>query len=161
MVSCNRSIAKMSMAAIAATLAVFVFTLQARGEQMQVLGASPAPENSSPEIAVSQRVILHDVILVGRNLQIDPSAQPVLDYAVSLLQQNPGTLVYVTGKGDRETVRLQAQAVAEYLKQRGISADRLILQQASAAQKGSPAERSENGVVVLNLTAPACATCPS
>jgi hypothetical protein len=151
------------MAALAATFAImWAFALEAHGAPMQILGASPAAENSSPEVPATQRLIIHDVLLLvrGRNLQIDPSARPVLDYAVRLLRQRPNTLVFITGKGERETVRLQSQAVAEYLKHQGISADRLILQEASA-NEASPPSRTNNGVVVLNLTAPACATCPS
>ncbi|GEM_PF-6799701 len=148
---------------MAATVtAILVFAARAYSTEMQVLGLSPAPESAAPEVAVSQRLILHDVLLArGKHLRIDPSARPVLDYAARLLRKNPTTLVYVSGKGDRETVRLQSQAVADYLKSRGVAANRLILEQASASDDGSPAEKSNVGVVVLNLTAPECATCAS
>jgi hypothetical protein len=129
--------------------------------EMQVLGAAPA-ENAAPDVPVSQRLILHDVLLVrGNTLQIDPSAKPVLDYAARLLRENPTTLVYVSGKGKGETVRLKSQAVADYLKSQGISGHRLILEQACAAENGSPAERSNADIVVLNLTGPQSATCTS
>jgi hypothetical protein len=160
----RRSYSRDMMVIFGATIfaMVLAFAAQSHSAEMQVLGASPAPENAAPEMAVSQRLILHDVVLVrGNNLQIDPAAKPVLDYAAQVLRKNPTTLVYLSGKGNRETVRLQSQAVAHYLEGQGISANRLILQKASTSEDGSPGERSNAGVVVLNLTAPECATCTS
>ncbi len=148
------------IAAAASTLAVFFALAPVHGEQMQVLGASPAPDNSTPEVAVSQRLVLHDVMLSATSFEIDPAARPVLDYAARLLRENPSTLVYVSGQGDRDMVRRQAQAVMNYLERHGVPANRLIVQEASAAQTVQPDE-SDKGVIVLNLSGPGCATCPS
>ncbi|MGO9060214.1 MAG: ElyC/SanA/YdcF family protein [Candidatus Binataceae bacterium] len=95
--------------------------------QYQVLGASPPVGDSAPQIMPSKQLVLHGVRLQGRGLSIAPSSRPVLDYAVQTLERYPETLVYVSGQGDSATVQREAEAVARYLEQRGIPANRLVL----------------------------------
>jgi outer membrane protein OmpA-like peptidoglycan-associated protein len=147
-----------------AILVVGALSLMAAGpvtvhaQELQVLGASPAPQES--EAAAGQRLILHDVTLRGSSLSIAPNSRPVLDYAVVLLRKDPSSLVYVSGQGEPETVQRQAQAVARYLRQHGIAANRVVLEN-SAAKAPEMAKSGNRGVVVLNVGAPACASCPS
>lgn len=158
----SRTIRSMTgIAAAAACAVLFAANGNVRAEEMQIIGASPGPENSTPEVAVSQRLVLHDVMINGAGSQIDPSAKPLLDYAARLLAQNPSTLVYVGGTGDRATVMRQSRAVTEYLKAHGVPANRLILEEAAAPEETAPNDGSNAGVVVLNLTGPSCATCAS
>lgn len=152
--------------AAGACAALIGTSLPAHAQQMQVLGASPAAEDSASRVAVSQRLVLHDVRLHGAKSAIDPSARPVLDYAARVLKQYPDTLVYVSGEGDSATVRRQSQAVAHYLQRRGIAADRMLVSNTAAARPASKVEAAngnipalDTGVVVLNLTSPNCGTC--
>ena len=138
---------------------LFAGSAPAHAEQLQVLGASPPAEDSSPEMAVSKRLVLHDVSVTGS--EIAPASRPVLDYAVQVLRQYPATLVYVSGQGDPAAVRRQARAVAQYLEQRGIAANRLVLQDATAYEPVQSNQSANAGVVVLNFTEPSCANCPS
>jgi outer membrane protein OmpA-like peptidoglycan-associated protein len=151
--------------AAGACAAVIGTSLPAHAQQLQVLGASPAVEDSAPQVAVSQRLILHDVRLRGANPVIDPSSRPVLDYAARVLKQYPETMVYVSGEGDSATARRQSQVVAHYLKRRGIAADRLMVSNSATVE---PAARvgtvngntaRDTGVIVLNLTSANCGTC--
>jgi outer membrane protein OmpA-like peptidoglycan-associated protein len=100
-------------------------------------------------------------MLNANSNEIDPAARPVLDYAARLLREKPYTLVYVSGQGDRDKVRRQSQAVMNYLEMHGVPASRLIVQEASAARSASPKDESNQGVIVLNLSGPGCATCES
>jgi len=121
---------------------------------------SPPSGNSAHELAVSQRLILHDINVNGT--VVAPDSRPVLDYAVRILQQYPATRVYVSGQGDRATVDRQAQAVARYLERSGISANRLTLQEPGTGIEKNASTRSRtSGVIVLNLTTPGCSTCSS
>jgi outer membrane protein OmpA-like peptidoglycan-associated protein len=150
-----------AMLAVAACAVLFANSTPASAQQFQVLGASPAAADSSPEVTSSKRLILHDVKVRGAS--VDPSSRPVLDYAAALLRQDPQTIVNVSGQGDRATVRRQARAVARYLEQHGIAANRLVVQDTPIASPGTPASNAlaNPGVIVLNLTGPGCATCPS
>jgi outer membrane protein OmpA-like peptidoglycan-associated protein len=139
--------------------ALFAGSAPAHAEQLQVLGASPPAQDSSPEMAVSKRLVLHDVKVTGS--EIAPASRPVLDYAVQMLRQYPATLVYISGQGDPAAVRRQARAVAQYLEQRGIAANRLVLQDATPSDHGVSKTPANAGVVVLNLSGPGCASCPS
>jgi outer membrane protein OmpA-like peptidoglycan-associated protein len=156
--SFSRSVVAGVMAGACAAL--FAIVPAAHAQQLQVLGASPPAQDSAPELTISQRLILHDINVSG--LAVDPDSRPVLDYAVQLLRQYPGTRVYVSGEGDRATIKRQAQAVARYLEQRGISANRLVLEPVTIAQSNASTDSHVRGsVIVLNLTAPGCATCSS
>jgi hypothetical protein len=138
---------------------LFTTTPALRAQEMQVLAASPPAQDVPPEIATSRRLVLHDVNVSGPLHTIDPASRPVLDYAVRLLRKYPGTAVYVSGEGDRATVQQQARAVEQYLKRRGIAADRVALENAVPARTGLAEGASGNAVVVLNLSAPACRSC--
>jgi hypothetical protein len=140
--------------------------LPAHAQQMQVLGASPPVENSAAKVPSSQRLILHGVHLRSRDLKIERSSRPVLDYAAQVLQQEPATTVYVSSEGDSAKVQSQAQAVAQYLQQRGIAADRLVVSNSGMTRPAPAMEMPEAklpasgaGVIVLNITTPGCVSC--
>ena len=97
----------------------------------------------------------------GPSPSIAPSSRPVLDYAVQTLERYPEALVYVSGQGDSATVQREAQAVARYLEQRGIAANRLVLASPIPSRQVDqrPLSASHSDVVVLNFTLPNCATC--
>jgi outer membrane protein OmpA-like peptidoglycan-associated protein len=129
--------------------------------QLQVVGASPPVDASAPELTPSKRLVLHDVRVRDRQLSIDPASQPVLDYAVKMLRQYPEALVYVSGQGDRATVEREAKAVARYLEERGISANRLVLSNPvglSQVDQRNPSA-SDASSVVLNFMLPRCDFC--
>ncbi len=149
------------MLAAGACAAFFANTAPAHAQQLQVLGASPAPQDSTPEVITSRRLILHDVTVSGPRLAIAPNSRPVLDYAVGLLRKYPATVVNVSGQGDRPAQRRQTQAVANYLEQRGIPADRVVLQNAAFASTAADGGSPKTGVVVLSVFTPSCATCSS
>jgi len=158
-------VAAMTVAA-GACAALIGTSIPAQAQQLQVLGASPAVEDSAPQPAISQRLVLHDVRLRGAKSAIDPSARPVLDYAARVLKQYPDTLVYVSSEGDSATVRRQSRVVAHYLQRRGIAADRLMVSNSAPVQPASKVEAANGnnpargtGVVVLNLTSASCGTC--
>ncbi len=151
-----------SAAAIALASAcamLFVGSALVHAQQFQVLGASPATQESAPEVAISRQLILHNITLSGT--AVDPDSRPVLDYAIQLLRQYPATRVYVSGRGDRGTVQREAQAVAQYLKHRGIRADRVIVQDTTAPRPLASHGSSAAAVIVLNLMASDCDTCSS
>ncbi len=138
--------------------ALFASIPPARAQQLQVLAASPPAQDSAPEVTVSRRLILHDISINGG--AVDADSQPVLDYAIQLLRQYPATRVYLSGQGDPATVHRQAEAVAQYLRRRGIPGSRLTVQDPGAAQTAAYHGSSEAGVIVLNLTTP-CGGCSS
>jgi outer membrane protein OmpA-like peptidoglycan-associated protein len=134
--------------------------ITAHAQDLRVLAASPPAQVSTGEITPTTRLILHDVNVRGTSLRIDPSSRPVLDYAVRLLRQNPSEVVYVSGQ--EGTMPRQAQAVARYLRQHGIASNRVVVQNVVAATSETASSNTAGeGVVVLNLSAPACANCAS
>lgn len=156
--SCRSILRSAAVIAVAGACAVLFANLPStHAQQLQVLGASPPAQDSAPEMTVSKRLILHDI--TTRGLAVDPDSRPVLDYAVQLLRQYPATRVYLSGQGSPATAQRQAQAVAQYLQRRGIAANRLIVQDAGAAQTVAY-YGSSKGVIVLNLTTP-CGSCSS
>lgn len=135
----------------AGACAAFFATTSPAHAQM-VLGSSPAPQTSASQasdVTTSRRLVLHDVSVSGRHLAISPDSRPVLDYAVKLLREQPATFVNVSSQGDRPAQRRETQAVAHYLEQRGIPADRVVTQKAAVA---SAVPESGAGVVVLNIS---------
>ena len=124
--------------------------------------ASPPSHDSSSEPTASRRLILHDISVTGPGPIVDPYSRPVLNYAVKMLRQEPATVVYVSGQGDRATVQRQARAVAQYLEVHGIAASRLVVRDAPVT---TPATVSKGptaaGIVVLNLATAGRANCPS
>ncbi len=158
--SCKSILRSAAAIAVAgACTALFAAAPSAHAQQFQLLGASPPAQESAPEVTISRRLILHDITTNGP--AVDAGSQPVLDYAIQLLRQYPPTRVYISGQGDRATVQRQAQAVAQYFEQRGIAADRLIVQNAVAPQTVASHGPSKATVIVLNLTTPGCGTCSS
>ena len=141
------------MLAAGTCAAFFAATAPAYAQQLEVLGASPAPQDSTPEVTTSSRLVLHDVAVSGSHFAIAPKSRPVLDYAVKLLRENPATVVNVSSQGDQPAQRRQTQAVARYLEQRGIPADRVVLQNAALASTAASGTH-KTGVVVLNLITP-------
>lgn len=137
-----------------ACAAFFAGTPAAQAQQLEVLGASPPAQNSTPEVITSTRLILHNVTVSGPRHAIAPNSRPVLDYAVKLLREYPATVVNVSGPGNRPAQRRQTQAVAHYLEQRGIPADRVVLQNAALASTAASGDSANTGVVVLNLFTP-------
>jgi outer membrane protein OmpA-like peptidoglycan-associated protein len=133
----------------------------AHAQELQLLGASPAAQETGAETTPGQRLILHDVTLRGSSLSIEPDSRPVLDYAVQLLRENPTTLIYVSGQGEPAAVQRQAKAVARYLRHHGVAANRVVLETSIASASQTANGSDANGVVVLNLGAPSCASCPS
>lgn len=158
--SCRSILRSAAVIAVAGACAVLFATIPStHAQQLQVLGASPSAQDSAPEMTVSKRLILHNI--TTRGLAVDPDSRPVLDYAAQLLRQYPATRVYVSGQGDHAAVQRQARAVAQYLEQRGIPADRLIVQDTIAPQPVVSHSSSNTGVIVLNLTTPGCVNCSS
>ncbi|HKD67322.1 MAG TPA: hypothetical protein VKB84_10815 [Candidatus Binataceae bacterium] len=152
------------MIAAGVCAAMFASAGPTHAQQLQILGASPPPQQSAPEMIAGKRLILHDIDVSRTGATIKPSSKPVLDYAVLLLRQYPDTLVSVSAHGDRTKLNRQAQAVAEYLKERGVSADRVVVQKVQPkpfSNAIAPSASSDTGVIVLNLTAPDCSACPS
>ena len=158
----SKSIVKKSFVMFAAGVcASFFATALPAYAQMRILGGSPPVTDSAPDTPIAKRLVLHDVRVQGRDFSVAPSSRPVLDYAVQILQQYPETLVYVSGQGDVSNVQREAEAVARYLSQRGIAANRLVLSNPGpsklAAMHGGSARRTD--VIVLNFIGPNCATC--
>lgn len=142
------------MMAAGACVAFFAGTSPAGAEQLQVLGASPPAQDSAPEVITSTRLILHNVTVSGRGHAIAPDSRPVLDYAVKLLREHPAAVVNVSGQGDRPAQRSQTQAVARYLEQRGIPADRVVLQNAALASTAASGNSDSTKVITLNVVIP-------
>jgi outer membrane protein OmpA-like peptidoglycan-associated protein len=140
--------------AVGTCAAFFASAVPAHAQQLQVLGASPAPQDATPELVTSSRLVLHNVAISGPRLAVAPNSRPVLDYAVKLLREHPATVVNVSGQGDRPAQRRQTLAVARYLEQRGIPADRVVLQNAALARSAASGNPANTGVVVLDLSTP-------
>lgn len=141
------------MLATGTCAAFFAGTTPAHAQQLQVLGASP-PQDSTPEVSISRRLILHNVGVSGPSLAVAPNSRPLLDYAVKLLRKHPATVVNVSGQGNRSAQRRQTQAVAQYLEQCGISSNRVVLQNTALASTAPSGGSANTGVVLVNLTTP-------
>jgi outer membrane protein OmpA-like peptidoglycan-associated protein len=142
------------MLAAGTCAAFFAGTAPAHAQQLQVLGASPPAQDSAPDVITSTRLILHDVTVSGPRLAVAPKSRPVLDYAVKLLREHPATVVNVSGQDNRPAQRRQTQAVAHYLEQRGIPADRVVVKNAALESSAGSGNSANTGVVVLNLFSP-------
>ncbi len=164
----RKSLFRKAMVTVAAgaCAALIGNALPAHAQQLQVLGASPPVENSAAPVNSSQRLVLHGVRVRGRDLAVDRSSRPVLDYAAQVLQQDSKTRVYVSGEGDSAKVQRHARAVAQYLQQRGIAADRLVVSNSGMTRPAPAMEMPQAklpaggaGVIVLNITTPGCVSC--
>jgi outer membrane protein OmpA-like peptidoglycan-associated protein len=96
--------------------------------------APPPPPPASP--APHEKIILRGVHFAFNSAVLRDADKPVLDEAVATLKANPGVKIAVNGYCDAigsfaYNLRLsqrRADAVATYLEQQGIPADRLVAQ---------------------------------
>jgi hypothetical protein len=133
---------------------VLIGTAAPAHAQMQVLGASPPIEHSAPQPVHAKRIVLHGVSVNANKLTIDPDSKAVLDYAARYLKKYPRMLVYVSGQGQGGELERQTQAVASYLRRRGVAADRLVVAPGAAPSATARAgNRRPGNVIVLNLAA--------
>jgi len=129
---------KASVALVAGAYALFVEAASVAQAQTRVIAGSPTVGSGKPHVATAERIVLHSIRFRARSDKIDKCSVPVLDYAVQIVKQNPESIVYVKVRSIRDTsqeytgrksklTNRRTRAVASYLEQRGISANRLIL----------------------------------
>jgi outer membrane protein OmpA-like peptidoglycan-associated protein len=139
---------KASVALVAGAYALFVQATSVVQAQTRVIAGPPTVGSEAPHVTTAERVVLHGVRFRARSDKIDKCSEPVLNYAVQVIRQNPESFIYVkvhsaqdtspeyTGRRSKLTNR-RTRAVASYFQQRGISADRLILLGSSSAPRTS------------------------
>lgn len=109
-------------------------------------GAQPAPQQAAPDEEPADRVAVPPELEAGRwvldvqfasgSARLQPGSAPVLDRAARVLLDNPSLRVEVAGHTDatgnpQQNVRLsllRAEAVRQYLIQRGVPPQRLVAQ---------------------------------
>lgn len=134
--------ASAALLACACALAIGItFMVQAQAfaqPQALAMEESPVVASESPYAATPERIVIHGLRFQAQSDKIDKAAVPVLDYAIQVIKETPGSVVYVnvravqnskqdsTGR-DSELTDRRMRAVASYFEQEGISAKRLIL----------------------------------
>jgi outer membrane protein OmpA-like peptidoglycan-associated protein len=152
---------KASVALIVGAYALFVEAASVAQAQTRVFAGSPIVGSRTPYIATAERIVLHGVHFRAHSSKIERFSMPVLDYAVTIIKQNPGSLIYVkvgsiqntsqeyTSRNSNLTNR-RTRAVASYFEQRGISADRLVLT-SHISHQGAEAQSLKRKFEVVQL----------
>lgn len=95
-------------------------------------------------VAVPERIVVHGLRFRAGSDEIDASSLPVLDYAIWIIRETPGSLIYLKAHlavrahsvrdfnhnyaaRNFDLTDRRTRAVASYLERKGISAKRLIL----------------------------------
>ena len=106
------------------SIALFVFVLV----EIRILrGMRPDRETDCPFIIVLGAQI--------RGTEVTVSLRRRLDTAISYLKEHPGTMAVLSGGQGREEAVSEARAMGEYMRARGISQARLILEERSTSTR--------------------------